>query len=127
MTLLDDAVNTSESIDGETYAGIQRSYAVTPQRAGAIVLPAARVTFRYAAEPGKPGVDGAVELPPTTIAAVTAPGATEADGAAAAAPATTPPEPSFEAPQGVRVYRHDPVLTDVGPRDGAAAAAASTA
>jgi BatD DUF11 like domain len=58
------ALNSTEMIGGESYAGIQRSYLVTPQRAGTFVLPPASIPFTYAAEPGKPGVTAAVTLPP---------------------------------------------------------------
>jgi BatD DUF11 like domain len=56
VTLLDEnALNTTETIDGEIYAGIRRSYAITPRRAGTFTLPPVQITFRYAAEPGKTG------------------------------------------------------------------------
>jgi hypothetical protein len=83
VTLLDEnALNTTETIDGDTYAGIRRSYAITPRRAGTFTLPPVRITFRYAAEPGKPGVDGAVTLPPQPFTARLAEGA-QATGASA--------------------------------------------
>jgi oxygen tolerance protein BatD len=70
VTLLDEnALNSTETIDGEMYAGIRKSYAITPRRAGTFTLPPIQITFRYAAEPGKPGVDGAVTLPPQTFTA----------------------------------------------------------
>jgi hypothetical protein len=68
VTLLDEnALNSSEMIGGETYAGIRKSYLITPQQAGDFALPPAQITFRYAAEPGKPAVDGAVTLPPSPL------------------------------------------------------------
>ena len=83
VTLLDEnALNTTEMIDGETYAGIRRSYAITPRRAGTFTLPPVPIRFRYAAEPGKPGVDGAVTLPSQMFTARLAEGA-QATGAPA--------------------------------------------
>ena len=76
VTLLDEnALNSTETIDGDMYAGIRKSYAITPRRAGTFTLPPVPITFRYAAEPGKPGVDGAVTLPPQTFTARLAEGA----------------------------------------------------
>jgi hypothetical protein len=70
VTLLDEnALNSSETIDGQTYAGITRSYTITPQQAGVFTLPPVKITFRYAAEPGQTAVDGAVTLPPQTLRA----------------------------------------------------------
>lgn len=70
VTLPDEnAQNSSETIEGQTYAGIRRSYLITPQRAGDFALPPAQITFRYAAEPGQPGVDGVVTLPPQVFTA----------------------------------------------------------
>ena len=76
VTLLDEnALNSTETIDGDMYAGIRKSYAITPRRAGTFTLPPVQITFRYAAEPGKPGVDGAVTLPPQMFTARLAEGA----------------------------------------------------
>jgi BatD DUF11 like domain len=76
VTLLDEnATNSTETIDGQTYAGVHRSYAVMPQRPGTFVLPPARITFQYAAEPGTPGVPGSVALPPKPFIARSPPGA----------------------------------------------------
>jgi BatD DUF11 like domain len=70
VTLLDEnALNSTETINGETYAGIRRTYAITPERAGDFTLPPVEIAFRYAAEPGKPGVAGSVTLPPQTLTA----------------------------------------------------------
>ena len=38
------AQNMTETVDGETYAGIRRIYLVTPQLAGTFTLPPARIT-----------------------------------------------------------------------------------
>jgi BatD DUF11 like domain len=68
VTLPDEnAINSTETIDGESYAGIRRSYMITPQQAGDVSLPPIRITFKYAAEPGKPGAEAAVTLPPETF------------------------------------------------------------
>jgi hypothetical protein len=70
VTLLDQSgINSSETLDGMTYAGITRSYTITPQQAGVFTLPPVQISFRYAAEPGQPGVEGAVTLPPQTLTA----------------------------------------------------------
>jgi hypothetical protein len=54
VTLQDEqAFNFSETIDGTSYSGIRRSYAITPQREGEFTLPAAEIAFGYAAVPGK--------------------------------------------------------------------------
>ena len=146
VTLLDEnALNNTETINGDIYAGIRRTYAITPRRPGTFTLPPAQITFRYAAEPGKPAVDAAVTLPPQTFTARPAAGAP-----ATAAPALVAkvvvtqtldgdpramrvgnaltrtletfapntqammiPPPTFQAPEGVRLYPRDPVLTDV--------------
>ena len=146
VELLDEhALNSTESIDGVSYAAIQKTYAVTPQQPGEFRLPPAKIAFEYAAEPGKPGVAGSVTLPPQTFAARLPEGAEPSRAPApvskvvltqtldrelaglkvgdtltrtieAFAADTQPmaiPPPSFEAPAGVRVYRHDPVLADV--------------
>jgi len=162
VALLDDALNANDTIDGTSYAGVQRTYVITALQPGEVTVPAARIGFSYAAEPGKPGVAGSVEIPAQRIVA-TASVASSPDGATTAgaslpdlaaevpvaqvgveqsldrpidglkvgdtvtrtittsardAAATSIPPPSFAAPDGVRVYVHDPVLTDLGVRDG---------
>ncbi len=146
VTLPDEnALNGTETINGETYAGIRRSYLITPQQAGEFALPPAQIAFSYAAEPGRPAASGVVTLPPqrfvaqlpqgqqpssapSLVAAVAVtqridsdPRTVKVGGAltrtietfAANTQAMMIPPPSFEAPAGVRVYRSDPVLTDV--------------
>lgn len=134
------ATNLVETINGESYAGIRRSYVVTPQAAGDFTLPPAGITFTYAAVPGQPGVQGSVALPPQKF---TVAGAPAGSGAAAQQIGVTQdldrdpkslkagdtlvrtvtvtaqglqammiPVPDFTAPPGVRLYPHDPVLTD---------------
>lgn len=141
VTLPDErAVNLTETINGESYAGVRRDYIVTPQIAGDFILPPASITFTYAAVPGQPGTAGAVTLPPEKFTVAGAPA-----GATAAAQKVTVaqdldrdprslksgdtlvrtltvtaqgmqammiPVPDFTAPDGVRLYPHDPVLTD---------------
>jgi hypothetical protein len=76
------AINLNDTIGGQSYAGIQLTYLITPQRAGNLTLPPARITFQYAAEPGKPTA-GAVTLPPRTIVAALPAGVAASGGAAA--------------------------------------------
>jgi hypothetical protein len=142
------AEHLTETIGGQSYAGIQQSFVITPQRAGNFTLPPAKLTFKYAAVPGQ-STDGAVTLPPQKFTAklpagMTASGATPGGPAEPVAKVTVTqsldrglktlkvgdtltrtvsafaertqammfPPPAFEAPDGVRVYTTDPVLTD---------------
>lgn len=66
VTLSDDALNLNETIKGEGYAGLQRTYVFVAQAAGDYVVPRDAITFRYAAEPGKP-VDASATLPALTL------------------------------------------------------------
>lgn len=74
------ATNLNETIDGVTYAGIQRSYVIVPQRAGSFVLPPAQISFQYAAVPGQSS-PGAVTLPPAPLDVLLPPGAQTPQGA----------------------------------------------
>jgi hypothetical protein len=74
------AVNVSETINGITYAGIQRTYVIVPQRQGTFVLPPVQITFQYAAVPGQPS-PGSVTLPPQKFDVLLPPGAKTAQGA----------------------------------------------
>jgi hypothetical protein len=74
------AVNVNETINGVTYAGIQRTYVIVPQREGTFVLPPAQITFQYAAVPGQPS-PGSVTLPPQKFDVLLPPGAKTAQGA----------------------------------------------
>jgi hypothetical protein len=69
------ARNSTETINGKTYAGIRRDYLITPQSAGEFMLPPAPIVFTYAAEPGKPGVRSQLTLPPRKFVAKPPPGA----------------------------------------------------
>ncbi len=83
VTLLDErAVNSTETVGGVQFAGIMRTYAITPQQAGELKLPPAAIAFGYAAEPGQPEVSASVTLPPETITA-TLPAGASPDAAAA--------------------------------------------
>ncbi len=136
-------VHFSEQIDGQAYAGIQRSLTILPLQTGTFALPAAQITFSYAAVPGR-ATPGAVTLPQTTFKVALPPGIPEPDGSipliplamtqsldgdpahmkvggaltrsvqtmAHNVPAMVIPPPSFEAPAGLRMYGHDPVLSD---------------
>lgn len=144
VTLPDSgAQNLNETVAGESFAGIRRSYLVTPQAAGDYVLPPAEITFTYAAVPGQAS-QGRVTLPPMKFTVVGQPG-TDVGSASVTAvkvkveqtldrdvkqmtagdslvrtvtvtadgmQAMMIPEPSFQAPEGVRTYRHDPKLED---------------
>ena len=144
VTLPDSgAQNLNETVGGESFAGIRRSYLVTPQAAGDYVLPPVEITFTYAAVPGQAS-PGKVTLPPTRFTVITQPGAETGGTSVTAARVSVEqaldrdakamkagdtlvrtvtvtadgmqammiPEPSFEAPEGVRIYRHDPKLED---------------
>ncbi|RWC30884.1 MAG: hypothetical protein EOS27_12140 [Mesorhizobium sp.] len=143
VLLQDGAQNLVETIDGTTYAGIRRSYLVTPQTPGDFTLPQAQIMFSYAAVPGQPPVDGAVALPTETFVVAGVPGASGAGTTVAAKVTVTQtldrdpkklaagdalvrtvtvrasgmqammiPEPDIGTPDGVRLYRHDPRLSD---------------
>lgn len=134
------ALNLNETIGDTDYSGIRRTYVITPQRAGAFSLPPAKITFGYAAEPGKT-TPGTVTIPALRFD-VAAPGDNQGTSDVVAAkvavtqdldrdPATLKagdtlvrtinvraeglramliPEPDLTAPSGIRVYRRDPSL-----------------
>lgn len=67
VTMPDErAINSTETVDGASYAGIRKTYVFTPQTGGDFVLPKPEIHFTYAGDDGKPQ-EGAVTLPPTTI------------------------------------------------------------
>lgn len=133
------ALNLVETIDGQSYAGIRRIYLVTPQAPGDFSLPQAKISFTYAAVPGQTS-EGAVTLPPRTFTVAGAPagGGTAAtritvtqdidrdpkslkEGdtlvrivtiTAEGMQAMMIPVPQFDTPPGVRLYPHDPLLSD---------------
>jgi len=146
VTMPDESgTNLNDTIKGESYAGVQKTYVFVAQTAGKYTLPPAAITFRYALQPGKP-TDGSVTLPPTVIEVEWPEGASPpANGGGAVvsrltidqtldrdpaalhvgealtrtivttAPRTQAmfiPPPEFDAPDGVRIYRKDPVLAD---------------
>src|SRR4029453_605053 len=145
IRLLDErANNTTETIDGESYSGIEKTYSVTPLRAGELALPAGSIAVTYAAVPGQPGVTAEIALPRRTFDVSTPKGGDDVGspivgslevtqtfdrdptgikvGDALTRTITTSapdtqamliPPPTFDAPVGVRVYGHDPVLSDV--------------
>ena len=75
VTLPDQkAANSTETIDGESYASIAKTYLITPLTAGALTLPAARLSFSYAAVPGT-ATEASIEIPATKVEAIEPPGA----------------------------------------------------
>lgn len=144
VTLQDgQALNLNETIDGTFYAGIRRSYIVVPQRDGDFTLPAAEITFGYAAVPGQMS-QGKASLPPLRFTVAAAPGGAKGSPGVVAAKVTVRqdldpdpktlkagdtltrtitvraegldammiPAPEFSAPQNIRIYRQDPVLSE---------------
>jgi len=144
VTLPDSAENLNETVDGETFVGIRRTYLITPQAAGDYALPPTEITFTYAAVPGQ-ATQGKVALPPMGFTVASAPGAAAGGGPPVTAArisvdqsldrdldgikagdtlvrtvaitaegmqAMLIPAPDFEAPDGVRIYPHDPKLED---------------
>jgi hypothetical protein len=81
VTMPDEVLpHLTETIDGASYAGVQRTYVVTPQREGEFVLPPAEIRFKYAAVPGQPPADGVVTVPPARLTAHLPEGARTAEG-----------------------------------------------
>lgn len=69
VTMPDErALNSTETIDGVTYAGIRKSYAFTAGQDGDFQLPMATVRFTYAGDDGAQR-QGSVTFPPTAIRA----------------------------------------------------------
>jgi BatD DUF11 like domain len=71
--------NSVEQIDGQTYAGILKTYVFTAQQPGDFTLPSLAVKFSYGGDDGK-SRPGEVTLPPTHISVRAAEGATMAGG-----------------------------------------------
>lgn len=134
------AQNLVETIGGESFSGIRRLYLVTPQAPGDYVLPPATISFAYAAVPGQ-ATDGSVTLPPVKFTVAGVPGAPAGNVATALTVTQTLdreptglkagdtlvrtvtasaegmqammiPVPDFTAPESVRIYPHDPVLSN---------------
>ncbi|GLS29536.1 Oxygen tolerance [Mesorhizobium albiziae] len=138
------AENLVENIGSDSYSGIRRLYFVTPQLPGDYVLPSAVITFTYAAVPGQASngsvtlppvkftVAGVPGAPTGNVAAATTLTVTQTldrepkdlksgdtlvrtvTAAAEGMEAMMIPVPEFSAPEGVRIYPHDPVLSDKG-------------
>ncbi|WP_331376281.1 BatD family protein [Sinorhizobium chiapasense] len=66
-------MNLNETVNGESFSGIRKSYVVTPQTAGDYTLPPAEIPFGYAAVPGQL-TEGKVTLPPLKFTVEAAPG-----------------------------------------------------
>ncbi|HEX4507701.1 MAG TPA: hypothetical protein VH722_18380 [Alphaproteobacteria bacterium] len=133
----DRAFNFTETIDGVAYSGIRTGYTIVPQQPGPISLPPAAIGFTYAALPGQ-SATGSVTVPPQRFEITPATGGTavseliitqsfDRDPAKLTAgdafnrtitiqrpdaPAMTIAPPAIETPDGVKLYRHDPVLYD---------------
>ncbi len=71
--------NSVEQLDGQTYAGILKTYVFTAQQPGDFTLPSLAVKFSYGGDDGK-SRPGEVTLPPTHISVRAAEGATMAGG-----------------------------------------------
>jgi hypothetical protein len=70
VTMPDEVMpHLTETIGGESYAGVQKSYVIATQQEGEFVLPPAEIRFKYAAIPGQPPTDGVVTLPPERFSA----------------------------------------------------------
>ncbi|GJG96957.1 BatD family protein [Cupriavidus pauculus] len=106
VTMPDErAANSTETIDGTSYAGIRKTYVFTAQTGGDFALPTPEIHFRYSGEDGKPR-DASVTLPATTIRvsgqqgapAQAASGAAEAPGEALLPAARLQVAQSFDRP-----------------------------
>lgn len=144
VTMPDETgTNFNETIDGISFAGIQKTYVITPRAAGDLTFPPASIAFQYADGSGK-AADGTVTLPPVKIVVKLPEGADGAGGilpvahiaitqsldrettglktgdalvrtvtiTAEGMQAMMIPPPAFDAPEGVRIYRKDPILSD---------------
>jgi hypothetical protein len=81
VTMPDEVLpHLTETIAGEAYAGVQRTYVVTPQREGEFVLPAVEIRFKYAAMPGQPAAEGVATMPPERLTAQLPEGARTEEG-----------------------------------------------
>lgn len=84
VTMPDESgMNSTETINGVTYAAIQKSYIFSAQQAGEFTLPPVKISFKYGGDDGKPQ-QGTVSLPPFKIRAALPAGAVAAAGAASA-------------------------------------------
>jgi hypothetical protein len=86
VTLSDDrAMNFNETIAGESYSGIRKSYLIVPEQGGTFTLPPAQLTFSYAAVPGQ-ATPASVTLPQRSFEVTLPPGAIGPDGPLPLAP-----------------------------------------
>jgi len=136
------ALNLDKTVNGEQFAGIRRTYLVIPQIAGDYALPSVSIPFGYAKVPGQstqasvpvPPVTFQVEDVPaqgggSSFAASNAnltqtldrnPAELKVGDSlvrtvtlfAEATQAMMLPQPQFDAPEGIKLYRQAPVLTD---------------
>lgn len=76
VTMPDDrGMNLNETVNGEDFSGIRKTYVIVPQEAGDYPLPAAEIPFGYAAVPGQMS-QGKVTIPPLTITVAAVPAGT---------------------------------------------------
>ncbi|MDM0111075.1 BatD family protein [Variovorax sp. J22R133] len=69
LTMPDErAALATETVSGETYATIQKTYLFAAQQAGDFTLPQVQIAFTYSGDDGKPK-SGSVTMPPTRITA----------------------------------------------------------
>jgi hypothetical protein len=86
VTLSDDrAMNFNETIGGESYSGIRKSYLIVPEQGGTFTLPSAQLTFSYAAVPGQ-ATPASVTLPQRSFEVTLPAGAIGPDGPLPLAP-----------------------------------------
>jgi hypothetical protein len=142
----DRPLNFTETIGGETYAGIHQVYSIVPQHAGAFTLPPAKFEFTYAGMPGTTS-QASLTLPAERIEVAGAAGIAQQSAEPTFVltqsfdrdltglkagdainrtitivgrdmPAMMIPPPRIQAPDGVKLYRRDPELADGGTAPG---------
>ena len=84
VTMPDDrGMNLNETVDGEAFSGIRKTYVISPQAAGHYALPTIVIPFGYAAVPGQT-TQGKVAVPRLKFTVAAVPGsATGAPGVTA--------------------------------------------
>jgi len=67
--LPEGSLNLNTSVDGNSYAGLRRSYLIYPQATGEFTLPQAEVEFVYALPNARPSEPTSLAFPPETFEA----------------------------------------------------------